>query len=292
MDSPPDDTDSARHEASDEPNPYLYDDSNEHPAPKRRRSRGNRRTTGWVVLGAALGLAVGGWAGYALGSQPTLPPPAHPAAIGREPPAGSSGQYSVPLGQRGSTGSAQASIPDSYSPLFTRQTEGIRIRAFLDGGSETVSGATQGCPTGPPLVAEVSTGKMVGVSVDWGATSSDVYPDNAAVQADILGAAEGQPVAVVVVAAGPNVKEVAVTFSTAGGKTDSMSPVYGWAVLAAPIPSVPSPADQVIGQVETFGSQHQALAAVPLQANGPVVAWYGYAPACVLAPSPSPPQKG
>jgi hypothetical protein len=289
MDPPPDGTANIR----DEPNPYLLDDSNEHRAPKEHRSCRNRRTTGLVALGVCVGLAVGGWAGYALGSKPAPPLGPHPAAIGRESPAVGSGQYSVPLGQSGASGSAQASLPDSYSPLFTRQTAGIRIRAFLDGGSENVSGATQGCPTGPPLVAEVSTAKMVGVSVDWGASSSYLYPANAAVQADVLGAAEGQPIAVVVIATGPNVKEVTVTFSTSRGQSDSMSPVYGWAVLAAPIPSVPSPAGQVIGQVVTYGAQHQTLAAFPLQANGPVVAWYGYAPSCVLAASPSPsPQKG
>jgi len=288
MDSPPDDTAHIR----DEPNPYLYDDSYEYGASKEHRGRRNRRTTGLVALGICIGLAVGGWAGYGLGSRRS-PRPAPPrAAIGRESPAVGLGQYVAPLGRSASAESAQASIPDSYSPLFTRRIDGIRIRAFLDGGSENVSGATQGCPTGPPLVAEVSTAKMVGVSVDWGANSSYLYPDNAEVQADILGAAEGQPIAVVVVATGPDVKEVTVSFSTSGGKSDSMSPVYGWAVLAAPIPSVPNPPDQVIGEVETYGSHNQALATIPLQANGPIVAWYGYAPACVLAPSPSPPPKG
>lgn len=284
MESLPNDAEPDGHGLIDEAGLYLPEFALEKRTRKRWRT-GGRSMPRAVVVAVAAALVVGGASGYAMGSSLRATPR---ASMTPEIPGSGVGQYAVPLGRKGSGPlSTQASVPDSYSALFTRHTDGITIRAFLDGGSETVAGATQGCPKGPPLIVEVSTSKMVGVSVDWGAPSSDLYPSNSAVQTDVLGAAEGQPIAVVMVATGPKVHEVSATFSTSGGRSDSMSPVYGWAVLAAAIPSVPSPADAVIGGVLSIGSGRETLTTAPLRANSPVVAWYGYAPSCVLAASPS-----
>lgn len=258
-----------------EPNPYLPDARAE---PVRRRvSRGGGRSYWALVVAAAAGLAVGAASGYAAAPERTAPS----ASISAASTVPSRGRYAAPLGSGGSL-SGQASVPDSYSPLFTRQSNGVTIRAFLDGGSEDVSGATQGCPNGPPLVAEVSTSKMVGVSVDWGSPDSSLYPANSSVRTDVLGSSEGDPIAVIVVETGPEVADIRATFSTSGMRSDSMSPSYGWAVLAAPIPSIPSPQDAPIGRVESIGKDHQVLATSTLRANAPVVAWFGYAPSCVL----------
>lgn len=273
------------HGLAEEGNPYFPE-----PAVEGRRRRGARtgRTHFPRSVMAAVGAAliIGGTAGYLAAPQRRLPQ----APMYREIPGAWAGQYAAPLGTSPSGAlSAQASVPDSYSLLFTRRTNGVTIRAFLDGGSDTVfgSGATQGCPTGPPLVTEVSTSKMVGVTIDWGAPDADLYPASAAMRSDVLGTSEGDPIAVVVVESGPRVNEVSAQFSTSGGRSDSMSPVYGWAVLASPIAAVPNPPDTAIGRVESRGGNHKVLATLPLRANTPVVAWFGYAPACVLASPPS-----
>lgn len=265
-------------------NPYLTEPPVEDSVRKRKGLR-LRRPPLPVVLSGATALIVGALLGYAAASGRS----GAYASIYRESPGSLMGRLATPLVPGSSDpGSlaARASIPDSYTPLFTRQRNGVTVRAFLDGGSETVSGASQGCMNGPPVVVEASTSKMVGVSVSWEPSSSELYPANSVVRAEVLGSPEGDPIAVIMVAAGPRVKEVKATFSTSDGLSDSMTPVYGWAVLAAPIAAVPSPSNSPIGRVQSLGSGGQVLASVPLVANVPVTAWFGYAPSCVLPSNP------
>ncbi|HET7523931.1 MAG TPA: hypothetical protein VFJ79_07300, partial [Acidimicrobiales bacterium] len=128
--------------------------------------------------------------------------------------------------------------PSKFSRLFTRQANGVDIRAFVvsSPGIQPLSPATgvaaPACITMSRLQAELSTPGMVAMAGGGGFVTQQPGAAIVDVAPAIVGEAEGDPVAVVVVMTGPAVAKVRMSFS--GGATDEMAPREGWAVLAAP----------------------------------------------------------
>jgi hypothetical protein len=110
----------------------------------------------------------------------------------------------------------------------------VTIRSFLVTYPE-IFGALPSCGMqGAHLQAEVSTARMVGI-VGGGFSGADKTQPASSIWSQVVGTAEGDPVAVVTAATGATVGQVSMTF--AGGTTDQMTPVAGWVALAAPVPA-------------------------------------------------------
>ena len=107
----------------------------------------------------------------------------------------------------------------------------MTVRGFLTNFS-LPTGALSSCQvSGPAFQAEVSTAGMVGV-ISSGFVVSRPSTTITALESQVVGTAEGDPVTVVTVQTAAGVASVHMAFS--GGKTDQMAPVKGWAALAAP----------------------------------------------------------
>lgn len=152
----------------------------------------------------------------------------------------------------GGVGSSMA-LPQTggLTRLFTREANGVDIRGFLvsqpalylNGGANEPACGT----AAPAMQAELSTPDMVAV-VSNGPVATGVLW-----QPFLVGKAEGDQVAVIIVQGGSGLPAQGVgkvRMDFVGGKTDEMTPVQGWSVLAAPVPDLR--ADST-GQV-TFGT--------------------------------------
>jgi hypothetical protein len=101
---------------------------------------------------------------------------------------------------------------------------------------------------------------MVGTLTSAPVAVNRSQPESA-VASGVLGQAEGDPTAVVTVATGSSVSEVAMSFT--GGGTDQMAPVKGWAILAGAVPASLA-YGQALGTLVAKGAGGQTLASAPL----------------------------
>lgn len=216
--------------------------------------------------------------------QTTLPPelqlpPACAAGSGSSRQSGWTG-YS-PLSSSSPPAGSAASSSSSAGPSSARSSTSSEPRpdtakAAAASAAAASAAASAGAPNCMPrqvrqhllacmpkfpsklLYAELSNKAMVGMAVlPLGGNNSTGSLEG--VSTSIIGVPEGSPVAVVDVRAGPGVARAVAVFS--GGKSDSMAPVGGFAVLAAPVPASSSPySGQSIGTLQL------------LSANGAVVA--------------------
>jgi hypothetical protein len=216
-------------------------------------ARADRRRLRVTAAGVVAALAVGAGIGYgvsnhgsgalqtASSSSSTSLPTANGPTVN-----GQTGNGSSASGAASSGGVATAPAPEglpavgysTLTSLFHRTTKGITIRGFLSEFAPPPVGLLPRCtlyPLGSTFRGEVSTAKMVGLvdgGVSWTASSSSVET----VDAQVLGVAEGDPTAVVTVGTSSAVARVHMAF--AGGGSDEMVPVRGWAALAAPAPAL------------------------------------------------------
>jgi len=187
------------------------------------------------ALAGAVAIVAGSGVGYAVSTTGG----SGPQVVATSQGAGSR-SASSPSGASQVSGAAAFPLPEAakFSRLFNRQANGVDIRAFVvsSPGIQPLlpasGAAAPSCMTMSRLQAELSTPDMVAtvggggfVNQQSGAAVVDVEPA-------IVGEAEGDPVAVVVVMTGPTVAKVRMSFT--GGATDEMTPREGWSVLAAP----------------------------------------------------------
>ena len=145
------------------------------------------------------------------------------------------------------------------TPIFNRTTAGITIRGFLSSMSLPGLGLLPRCTIsfGPTLQAEVSTAKMVG-TVSGGVGPRAPNSSVMTIGAELIGVAEGDPTAVVTVQTSSAVTRVRMQF--AGGKSDEMAPVKGWAALAASAPGLAGKSNSVaVGQLTAYNAAGQVL---------------------------------
>jgi hypothetical protein len=201
----------------------------------RRRSRkiAALAATGALVAGGA----VGGGIGYASsnhgnGSSSLVSAGApNPGASGGSSGSSASSTRLFPVGAGGSFTSLGVSGANLES-LFTRTANGVDIRAFhVTGGPVAFGQAACGLRVAQ-VQAEVSTAKMVGTIDSFGSATSGAVTSTTG---QVVGAAEGDPTAVVLASTASTVTSVRVAF--AGGASDRMTPVDGWVVLAGPVSS-------------------------------------------------------
>lgn len=210
-----------------------------------------------AAVAGAVALVAGGGVGYAV----SLTGSSGQKVVATAPLSGSgspsSGQYRSSAGAAAAPAIAVPAEGFRFTPLFNRQANGVDIRGFLIGPS--AGGVTPCGEVGPRLQAELSTQKMVGVAGS-SFIPQQLGPMILTEQPSVVGEAEGDPVAVVVVQTSSSVSEVRMAFT--GGSTDSMAPVKGWSVLAAPMPGLQSsPADQAtIGTLTALDSSGRSLA--------------------------------
>ncbi|MHB8296205.1 MAG: hypothetical protein ACYDH5_16620 [Acidimicrobiales bacterium] len=202
----------------------------------------------------------------------TMPPPSTqlpPAcAPGTHPAAGWTGY--APL----SSGSGSASGSASPGPAAKVTKAAAAAAAKAAAATATAAGNATNCMprqvrqhllacmpkvSTTMLFAELSNKEMVGMAV----LPMEAKPAGSleAVSTSVIGALEGSPVAVVDLRTGPGVAKAEAVFT--GGKTDSMAPVGGFAVLAAPVPasaSSPYGGSQVIGTLKLLSASGAVLA--------------------------------
>lgn len=151
--------------------------------------------------------------------------------------------------------SASNELP-RYTSLFNRVAGAVTIRGYLTNFPQ-LSPAAPNCPAfGPPeFQAELSTAKMVGTADAL--MASDPKKVISAEETMVIGQQEGEPLAVVVAAAGSGVATVHVAFTN--GATDSMAPVHGWVALAASFPALPASQTAPIGTLTAVDRSGRVL---------------------------------
>ena len=251
-------------------------------------ARAGRKRWRWAAGGVVAALLAGGAIGYGVsnhsghsgggqtlvagpsGSSSTvagagnqgaaIAPGAGPSA---EPGSGSSGTGSSGSGSSGA-GSSPAVVrqPGGFTHVFTRTSGAVTMRGFLSSVAQPVPNLTGVCVVGgPAFQAEVSTAGMVGTLSAWSRpATANIGRAITATTGEVLGSAEGDPVAVVAVAVVPEVARVRVEF--AAGGSDEMAPVKGWSALAVVVPGNQraSANETVIGTAQALGSSGQVLA--------------------------------
>ena len=248
-------------------------------------ARAGRKRWRWAAGGVVAALLAGGAIGYGVSNHPghsgsgqtlVAGPDSSTSTTGSGNPSAAVAPGAGPSAESGSGSSGSASSgagsssaivgePRAFTRLFTRTGGTVTIRGFLTSlaqptPAQNVIGAC--LAGGPGFQAEVSTAGMVGTLSAWsepaGTTGGRAI---IATSGEVLGSAEGDPVAVVAVASSPEVARVRVEF--AAGGSDEMAPVNGWAALAAVVPAnqrSSSVNETVIGTAQALGSSGQVLA--------------------------------
>lgn len=226
------------------------------PGPDELRAivaRSGRHHRRGAAVGMAVTLIVGGAAGYLISGRSTAA--STTVAVTGSPPT-TSGVVSHSVHSGGASGAAGSS---SYTPLFTRTAGRVTIRGFLTNFPEIMGAPARppGCePVGPPsFQAELSTEKMVGNA--RGLATADRTKPISAMMTTVIGDAEGDPTATVVVATGPRVAKVRVAFTS--GATDDMTPVQGWVTLAGGVPGPQTSAPPSVGTLTAMDASGQVL---------------------------------
>lgn len=189
-----------------------------------------------AALAGAVALVAGGGVGYAV----SLTGSSARNVVATAPLSGNAARSQGSYGAAGGAGAASSAIAEpvgaALTPVFNRQANGIDIRGFLVGSPPAPPAGVVTCAgIGPRFQAELSTQKMVGIAGS-GFVPQQLGPMILTEQPSVLGEAEGDPVAVVVVETNPSVANVRMDFT--GGNKDEMQPVKGWSVLAAPTPAL------------------------------------------------------
>jgi len=187
------------------------------------------------ALAGAVAIVAGSGVGYAVSTTGG----SGPQVVATSQGAGSR-SASSPSGASQVSGAAAYPLPEAakFSRLFNRQANGVDIRAFVvsSPGIQPLlpasGAAAPSCMTMSRLQAELSTPVMVATAGGGGFVNQQSGAAVVDVEPAIVGEAEGDPVAVVVVMTGPTVAKVRMSFT--GGATDEMTPREGWSVLAAP----------------------------------------------------------
>lgn len=219
-----------------------------------------------VVAGGGVGYAVSTTGGPGRQIVATSPSSGSGARASSEAPGGA-----VPAGE------PSVALPQAahFTRLFTRQANGIDIRAYLIASPMLLPGGTSACGSvGTLFQAETSTPDMVSVApstFEVQPATSPIISDNATV----VGVAEGDPVAVVDVQTTSAVAKVRMAFT--GGARDEMKPVKGWSALAAPVPWYQAvKAGQVtVGMLTALDSAGKSLSSVTVVWPTPVTGVYG-----------------
>ncbi len=203
------------------------DDAVAGPGPLRAIvARAGRRRRRIAAAGMAVALVVGGAVGYGLSDHSS--PAAETSTASAGSTTSSTGASSASAASSGgATGAAvvapnlPVTSPEKLTRLFTRTTGGITLRVFHTNFNPPAA-LPAGCQLGlPEFQVEVSTAEMVGITVSGAAPTTRTQPLTA-VETRVVGAGEGNPVAVVTAATGPTVTRVEVSLT--GGATDTMSP--------------------------------------------------------------------
>jgi hypothetical protein len=198
----------------------------------------------WVTVGVATTLALGLGLGVGFGTSDHSSPATQTASAPQSAAGATTGTGSNAVSPGTGTEFATNGIAPfgastlHLTPLFTRSAGGVpggvNMRAFLV-SYPTVSGQPAACNLqGSRLQVEVSTAKMVGV-VAGGMLGVDAAQPASGISSQVIGTAEGNPVAVVTAATGSGVAQVSMSFSN--GTRDQMAPIRGWVALAAPVSS-------------------------------------------------------
>lgn len=230
-----------------------------------------------AAVAGAVALVAGGGVGYAV----SLTGSSGQKIVATAPLSGNGAQYPGSYGAAAGAGAASSAIASpagvQYTPVFNRQANGVDIRGFLIGSSANLPAVPGTCVgIGPRFQAELSTEKMVAIAGS-SYVPQQLGPNLLTEQPSLVGEAEGDPVAVVVLETNPSVAKVRMDFT--GGKTDEMQPVKGWSVLAAPMPGLQSgTTGMTIGTLTVLDSSGRTLSSVP-------VSW----PPALPAPLPMPP---
>ena len=193
---------------------------------------------GWLVAGgASSSSSVGPSLAAGVTTTTVVPPvPANGPCIapGGGPCGGAAAAASAgaPVsGAGGAVGVATVAPGGKLTKVFVRTTaDGVTIRAYRTQAEP--SPAACPIPVVPGLVAEVSTSEITAQSVVGISPASEHL---IGFTSAIVGVAEGAPVWVVTAQVDGSVAQVRAAF--ADGKTDQMSPVGGWAVLAHVAPT-------------------------------------------------------
>ena len=246
------------------------------PGPDELRSivsRAGRTRTRFAAIAAGLALAAGGGLGYGVSSA--VSSGSGQQIVATAPQGGSAGSPAAPAGGTSSAigGSSIASpnapvvAPSHLQKLFTRQVGSIDIRGFLQ--SMPVAS-----PLGVPAIcvpggwarfqAEVSTPAMVGIVSGFEYLESTSGPIQYT-QPEIVGVAEGGPVAVVVAYTSASVAQVRMEF--AGGGSDEMAPVQGWSALVEPYPTGASTTPTTFGTLAALDKSGHTLATQSVDAG-------------------------
>jgi hypothetical protein len=133
------------------------------------------------------------------------------------------------------------------------------------------------CNVTQQLLVEISDSGAIGqISVPSTATphSAIGYAED-----QVVGSAEGSPIAVVTVRVGAGVKEVAARFGT--GTEDAMEVRDGWAVLATSLPGSANVATAASVRIEALTSSNVVAAQVDI----PEAPSYALPDICVVAPT-------
>lgn len=236
-----------------------------------------------AALAGSVALVAGGGVGYAVsgtggsGRQVVATAPAS---------AGSGSRASGAASGAASNGAASSAVPTAGGPsiaypgstpylrVFNRQANGVDIRGFMISMPvmlPAMSNDSSACGTvGTTLQVEVSTSNMVGIASGGLVESSS--GSLLSQQAEVLGQAEGDPIAVVVVRTGQDVAKVTMDFT--GGATDSMIPVKGWSALAAPAQWYSAPSTKtgsvVFGTLTALDSSGHTVGTATIQWPAPV----------------------
>lgn len=187
------------------------------------------------ALAGAVAIVAGSGVGYAVSTTGG----STPQVVATSQRAGGRASSQAPGGAASAAGpSASIAFPGAakFSRLFTRQANGVDIRAFLVAFPMMTplgagSAAAPSC-TATRFQAELSTPAMVAIAGGGGFVGQQAGAAVINADPEIVGEAEGDPVAVVVVQTDPTVSKVRMSFN--GGATDEMTPREGWSVLAAP----------------------------------------------------------
>ena len=231
-------------------------------------SRAGRSRTRVAAVAAGLALAAGGGLGYGISSAAgggsrqqivaTAPQSAGVGSAGSSQASGVNSPAGAPVGAAPSP-SIQQSL--KYQKLFSRQAGSVDIRGFLQSVPAVPTGVAAVCigeAGWTRFQAEVSTPGMVGIVSGFELQQSSPGGPIGFTQAEILGNAEGDPVAVVVAHTASNVAQVRMQFI--GGGSDQMAPVQGWSALAALYPGGASTSQVTVGTLTALDKAGQTLA--------------------------------
>jgi hypothetical protein len=240
-----------------------------------------------------------------------VPPPSVNGTASSTPPAGlswESGQASefgpiVPSATGGTASNSEPAtcfgcvssfVAPSARRLFERSANGIDVRVYEVRYGEAVVGSGSAepqvalCQSTTSLLVEVSDAGAVGeLTVAYPSTASKPVD---LVSEDVVGVAEGSPMAILAVRVGSGVTSVGARFGNGAG--DEMAVVDGLAVLVAPVPTGPSAADaaakaDVIAygasgqQLQTFSTPEAPAIALPLECLAPLLPPRGGKPGSV-----------